>query len=153
MKKTIVLAMGLAVALSAYSVAQDDAAAAKPKEEKKAVINPCLNHVQVTDLSGTEQGGAKNYDYFLQIKNPTDKDVYADVKFDNFPDAMRLYSPSQNNVKIKAKKSQTLRFGTGINNNVSTNTITVQVDKLYSDLKGKAAKRPVISIVNCRDKK
>ena len=141
MKKALTFALGLAVTCSPYLIAQQDADAAP------AADNSCKNKIQVTDLSGSEQGGGKNFDYFIQLKNVTDKTYVLDLKFDKFPESTRLYAPVQKNVKIKAKKNQTIRFGTGINNNVSPASITVQVDK------EKVGKKPTISIVNCREKK
>ncbi|MBS1814341.1 MAG: hypothetical protein JSS87_05660 [Acidobacteria bacterium] len=145
MKKIFTLvAMGLVIAYSPSVIAQQDAAATPAAT---AADTSCKNKVQVTDLSGTEQGGGKNFDYFIQIKNVTDKNYLLDIKFDKFPESTRLYGPVQKDVKVKAKKTQTIRFGTGINNNVSVASITVQVDK------DKPGKKPTISIVNCREKK
>ena len=147
MKKVLTLAaMGLAMAYTSHGVAQQEAPAAAASSAA-ATDTSCKNKIQVTNLSGTEQGGGKNFDYFIELKNMTDKTYVLDVKFDKFPESTRLYSPVQENVKVKAKKSQTIRFGTGINNNVSVATITVQVDK------DKVGKKPTISIVNCREKK
>lgn len=153
MKKTAVWTMGLAMLMSAYGVAQDDAASKAKEDAKPAVANSCKNRVQVTDLSGVEQSGGIVYDYFLQLSNPTKTDVFLDVKFDNFPDSNRIYSTNMKAVKLKAGKKQTIRFGSGRNNNISPATVTLQIDKEYTEGKGKAAKKPVISLVNCRDKK
>jgi len=139
-------AIGLAVSLGSQVIAQEEAPATAASTTATEDTS-CKNKVQVTNLSGIEQGGGKNFDYFLEIKNVTDKTYVLDVKFDKFPDSTRLYAPVQKDVKVKAKKSQTIRFGTGINNNVSAATIAVQVDK------DKVGKKPTISIVNCREKK
>lgn len=152
MKKSLMLALGLATLMGGTAFAQDAAAPAKQdapaaKPEAPAVENSCKNKVQITEVSGTRNGGGVTFDYFISLKNPTDKDLFVDVHFDKFPDATKIYSPLMKDVKIKPGKTQTLRFGNGITNNMSVANLTVQVDK------DKPGKKPTVSLVNCREKK
>lgn len=146
MKKSVWMTMGLATALCVTAATAQDDAPAK-KDDAAAVSNSCKNKVQVTEVSGTMNGGGKTFDYFMSIKNPTDKVVFVDVKYDNFPGATHLYSPIQKDVKVKPGKTQTIRFGNGTNNNMSVASLTIQVDK------DKPGKKPTVSLVNCRDTK
>lgn len=144
MKKSVMLTLAAATLLTATAIAQDEAAKPAASEE---VANSCKNKVQITEVSGTQNSGGSTFDYFMQVKNPTDKDVVLDIKFSNFPDKTRVYSPIMKDVKIKPGKTQTLRFGNGNSSNMSVAALTIQVDK------DKPGKKPTVSLVNCREKK
>lgn len=149
MNKAAVLVTALALTWSGYSFALNKPADASTPTKTAATVEKhnCKDWVVVSNLSGTQRSGGKTYDYFLQIKNPTQVTAFVDVKLDNFPGSTRLYSSFQKGIKVKAGKEQTLRMGYGRSTNMSLGMVTVQYDK------EKPTKKPTISLVNCRPKK
>lgn len=143
--KKFTLATAALIMIGGAVIAQDAPKETAAKTPATPVENPCENKVQVTDLSGIEASGSKNYDYFLQLKNVTQHEMQVDIKFTNFPESSRIYSSLQKDIKLKPGKPQSIRFGTGTSNNISPRTVLVQVDKT-------TGKKATISIINCREK-
>jgi hypothetical protein len=93
-----------------------------------AQANGCKAKVGVATVYG-RQTSPGHFEYVVQLINGTKKPVSWQLDFRNLPSGVNPYKPQMmSTAPLAAGASQAIRFGTGTNANVSTNTVSVGFD-------------------------
>jgi hypothetical protein len=105
--------------------------------------NTCQGRVVIDTIYQTGTGG-NNYEYFIHLRNATNRAVTVDVNFSGFPGTVTLFSPSLPGIPIGANATRSsLKFGRGTWGQVSTGTVA----RVYDAAAGAG---PSVRLTNCR---
>ena len=124
----------LAVAVTLIALSLPGAAAAQ------AAI--CQGRVFVDSVYQTGLGGAR-FEYFFLLRNQTNSRITVNVRLQDFPSNVTLFSPTLPDIPLGPYAILNLRFGQGTNPNISAGTVRVVHDAM-------AAGGPTIRMTNCR---
>lgn len=105
--------------------------------------NTCQGRAVIDTVYQTGVGG-NNFEYFIHIRNATNRAITVDVTFTGFPNTVTLFSPSLPGIPIGANTTRSsLKFGRGTWGQVSTGTVARAYD-------ANASTGPTVRLTNCR---
>jgi hypothetical protein len=93
-----------------------------------------------------QQGSNGSFEYFVQVRNETQKPVHVDVEARQFPANVKIFSPSMPGVALDttSKRVEKLRFANGSNDQIHNGTVSRAYDSRPS---GPGA---YVLVTNCR---
>ena len=91
-----------------------------------AQAGPCKGKVFIDSVYQVGLGG-NSYEYYIQLRNATDKKASAKIEFHTFGSSVSLFTSSMI-VPTGPHASQKIKFGKGTNGNINAGTVKVLYD-------------------------